>query len=618
MLSFWSGMIEDLKGKPRKLRFEFRAKAMPDQVIDLVVNSGIDFRLSTRYWAEQMGLPFHPTHINRQNQFDRRHSYADLLHYPKRYSLLWQLWTGGTTRILLWGDPEYVRRFTETTHLYNGEGFTVYEPLTTKMASHPHDQKPVEIVNAPYRYYDYEFERYWHFFQTFGRIGYNPQTPPEVWKKEFERRFGREAAPFVEAALHKASQILPRINATVFPYNHFPTTIGWAEKQRKGDLPVYAKAEVSDTQQFLTMGQAAQLILEGGESAKVWPQDTSEWFSLNGGAVLRNINLAEGVADKSKSKEFTSTMTDLRILMQLSSYHARRIHAAVHYSLFKRSKDLNALDKAIEREQQAINSWSRLVDFAGDVYAEDLMMGRPDMGLSGHWQDELLAMRAAMAVLQKERESFKPTPGIAHVPVRKTLPNRDLLIRATIGSTDPKSEARLAYRTGNGKWVYVKMYAPQPSLYVAVVPATAVVDDLQYFLELTDAGQTKTFPEEGKTKPLMVTVTAGTSPPEVVHKTVAVAQAGKPLVIRAKVSDPSGVKWVRVLYRHVNQKEDFTTLPMTPIPTSDWFEATIPGSCISPEWDFMYFIEAMDNVGNGRIYPDLEKETPYVIVKVQR
>jgi hypothetical protein len=30
----------------------------------------------------------------------------------------------------------------------------------------------------------------------------------------------------------------------------------------------------------------------------------------------------------------------------------------------------------------------------------------------------------------------------------------------------------------------------------------------------------------------------------------------------------------------------------------------------------MYYIEAMDEHGNGRVYPDLEIETPYVVVKV--
>ena len=32
----------------------------------------------------------------------------------------------------------------------------------------------------------------------------------------------------------------------------------------------------------------------------------------------------------------------------------------------------------------------------------------------------------------------------------------------------------------------------------------------------------------------------------------------------------------------------------------------------------MYFIEVIDNRGNGKIYPDLVKETPYVVVKLRR
>jgi hypothetical protein len=32
----------------------------------------------------------------------------------------------------------------------------------------------------------------------------------------------------------------------------------------------------------------------------------------------------------------------------------------------------------------------------------------------------------------------------------------------------------------------------------------------------------------------------------------------------------------------------------------------------------MYFIEAMDRQGNGRIHPDLNRETPYVVVRLAR
>ena len=42
------------------------------------------------------------------------------------------------------------------------------------------------------------------------------------------------------------------------------------------------------------------------------------------------------------------------------------------------------------------------------------------------------------------------------------------------------------------------------------------------------------------------------------------------------------------------------------------------GSWRYSEWDFMYLIEVMDNCGNGNIYPDLETETPYVVVRLER
>ena len=60
---------------------------------------------------------------------------------------------------------------------------------------------------------------------------------------------------------------------------------------------------------------------------------------------------------------------------------------------------------------------------------------------------------------------------------------------------------------------------------------------------------------------------------------------------------PSGVKWVRLRYRSVNQHEDYRTLPMLPAGGMDHYRAVIPAEDIAPTWDLMYFIEAMDNNG---------------------
>ena len=152
--------------------------------------------------------------------------------------------------------PDYVRRFVASTHLYDGEGFEVTEPLATKMASRPHNEKPFDLLAPSYQYYDHEFERYWHFFQLFGRLGYNPDASAEIWEREFEQRFGPKAAPIVQQALHRASQILPRIIASSLPPDKFPTTRGWPEKQRWGDIWQYAKANPVIPSSFSASGSS--------------------------------------------------------------------------------------------------------------------------------------------------------------------------------------------------------------------------------------------------------------------------------------------------------------------------------------------------------------------------
>jgi hypothetical protein len=533
--AFWRDVFQMLKQQAPGLRLDLRAKGLPDSVIQSAVDAGVPFRITTKYWMEQMGLPFHPTHINRQNQFDRRHSYADLLRYPQRYKMHWRLWNGGTARVLLWGDPEYVRRFAESTRLYDGDGFEVNEPLCTKMEAQPHDAKPFDLLTSAHRYCDYEFERYWHFFQVFGRVGYNTNTPAEVWEREFERRFGKEAAPFVEKGLHQASWVLPRIVASCYPYDAFPMTRGWVEKQRLGNLPAYAKAEGSDIQQFASFDEEARLLIEGGETAKTRPGENSRWFSQIAADINAQAAQAEQRLGSHRSKESDSTITDLKMLANLALFHSRRIPAAVNYRLFERTKDAHALDTAIHQERSAVEAWRQLVAAAGDFYAQDLKMGVRGASLCGHWKDELAALEAGLSALERLQGESKTTNTLKTVAVYPpTYPNGDRL---------------------------------------------------------------------------------GLS---VVHQPITSAPVGKPVTITAKVSAPSAVKWVRLRYRSVNQHQDYRSLPMLPTGERDQYRVVIPPEDIPPTWDLMYYIEAMDNEQHGTMYPGLNLETPYIVVKLKR
>jgi arylsulfatase A-like enzyme len=539
MEGFWRNVFEYVQTQKPGLLMEARAKGTPDSVIDAALAVGVNLRVETKYWMEQMGLPFHPTHVNPPDQKNRRHGYADLLKYPKRYPMNWRLWNGGTSRVLLWGDPEYVRRYSESTQLYDSPNWDVNEPLATKMEAQRPDATPFQLLNPAYRWYEYEFERYWHFYQVWGRVGYNPQTPTDVWDHEFRDRFG-DAGPYLASALHRASGVLPMIVAAVYPYRLFPTTRGWAERQSLGStLAQYATNEGTDVEQFESFAEAAKRIVSQGATAKRTPEMTSRWFDETAIGILTDVGMAE-VEYKAQaarltarepslnSKEFQTTLTDLRVLAQLARFHARRSEAAVFYNIFKAGHDPTRLVFAVRQERAAVDAWRKLVDAAGDQYTDNLAMGACNFSLCGHWRDELAVLEKDLAQLEQQLVEL----GVAH----------------------------LNLETDRVVW---------PRLVIAADRVTS-------------------------------------------------AAAGQPLRITARVSPPRGAGAVRLRYRSVTQFDDYQTLEMQPTPDQPGvYTATIPGEALNPKWDFMYFIE-VSNAGNGAIWPDLLKETPYVIVKLQR
>lgn len=488
---------------------DLRAKGLRQDEIQSALNAGVNFHLSTKFWEEQMGLPFHPTHVNQHDQANARHSYAALLVYPQKYQMDWKLWNGGTSRVLLWGDPDYARRFIESTHIYGNSSFEVDEPLATKMEGQELDAKPFDLMKASARYYDYEFERYWHFFQVYGRLGYDSHAPAEIWDHEFARRLGADAGPILEQALHRASWILPRIVASSYPYTGFPMTAGWPEKQRQGDLPTFAKAEFSDVQLFENFDEEAKLLIDGGETAKVRPQETSRWFAQTADFIGARVAEAEKVGGTRANKEFNSTIRDLKMLANLARYHSQRDLAAVSYRLYERTEDPATLNDAIAFERKAIAAWRGMVETAGDTYASDLMFGARSRDLCGHWRDELVLLETGFAKLEEEQKNI-PADGIftksprcvaftnepaalviIHQPIRTVALNKPLVIRAKVSSA------------AGIKWVQV-MYRPQDQTkdyealemkvvddsgnYEATIPAEKINPkyDFMYFIQAMD------------------------------------------------------------------------------------------------------------------------------------
>ena len=739
MQEFWKNIFPALKEAGPDLQYELRAKGVSDDLIRQGLELGLKIRINTKVWAEKFGPPYFQTHVQEPDQFNRRGGYADMLRYPRAYKLHYTLWTAGSMRVLLWGNPEYVRRFAQSTHLGDADGFDIYEPLATKMAGHPHDLKPFELIAPQYRYYDYEFQRYWYFFKLFGRLTYDPQTSAQEWDHEFASRMGAAPAPYVERALSRASEILPEITAYCLPDELYSTTRGWTERQRQGDLAEYVNATPSDTAQFESIEDAADDLLAGRRSAKMTPEKTSAWFAQNARDVRRQISLAEQNAGPHPSKEFASTIVDLKILADLAEYHSRRVLAGLSFALFEKTHDLNMLDDAIQHESDAVNGWARIVTDAGDVYNFDLMLGLPQFDLSGHWKDELVKLKNGLDVLKKQRAAYELNarrvvgryyfgnasaqpgyrqitstsipalsqragtglvsidlpngryevvvdirddqkshgpmwielngveysdvftvpvgtsihrtmetsvvkgklnilfdhatsadwyansiivtridPVIAHVPVQRVASKHELNLRATVTGADAIQTVRAFVGDRTHGFTSTEMKSDGP-LYTLKIPAAKLGPNTAYFLQATDAsGRLSEFPKNGSASPIVIQINDDDRPPALAAVPIRSAEPSQPLRVRALVQDPFGVKWVHLLYRGVSEHQDLAALNMVPTGSADEYEATIPGIEVDPHFDLMYFFEVMDNNGNGKVYPDMDKETPYTLVKVKQ
>jgi hypothetical protein len=77
-------------------------------------------------------------------------------------------------------------------------------------------------------------------------------------------------------------------------------------------------------------------------------------------------------------------------------------------------------------------------------------------------------------------------PIIAHVPVRKLLPGRDLVLRATVAGIAPVSKVRVYYGDNQHGFTNAEMEKVEPQLYRAVIPAAKISAGTSYFLEAED------------------------------------------------------------------------------------------------------------------------------------
>lgn len=184
-------------------------------------------------------------------------------------------------------------------------------------------------------------------------------------------------------------------------------------------------------------------------------------------------------------------------------------------------------------------------------------------------------------------------------------------------SRDRLRSASLFYRTQAGAEFKRTDLATGDGFVYSASIETSKDDEgtLQYYFQAMDKrGRVVQLPKPSAGQPyFQVPLTDDAEPPKLTHKAIKQWPAGNAMPIEVAASDPSGVQSVRVRFRPLKQSFPYQSITLER--KGDRFVGVIPESAVWGNYDFVYYFEAVDNCGNGTIYPNWEKTNPYVIVE---
>jgi hypothetical protein len=501
---FWNTVFDGVKRAGRKVEIDLHSKGIDQTMIDNALATGMPVKVSPKFWAEHMGMPYHQADIrdpeipkaehrdsglmalSTGSRSFTRYGYADLMREDRRFDILWRIWPG-TQRLLLWADPVFAAGYARAFQFCGSKGVEIMEPLSFK------GRRGSGLAGGRCAYADaslrprWDWEKYRDTYRVWGRKLFNPDSKVEV-----------------EPSLAAASRILPIITTA-----HLPSAANnnyWPELYTNQSLIEPVKTEYSDTPSPKVFGNTSPLdpqlfsgindfageLLKGERSGKYSPIEVAQWLEDLAGA-------AQPVKDRRMD-------IDVAIQAGLGRFFAAKFRAGVLYSIHERTGDRSALEAAIKSYRSARDAWAGLAEKAKGVYVTDITVGELPW-LRGHWLDRLPAIDADIALLEKRLPSANAgddpkvkaavaeavgRPRRASIAIEHRAPDSFRRTRAlALELAGPMlASARLYYRRVNQaeRWQSAVMDR-KGAAYVATIPG-AYTDSpypLQYYFELKSA-----------------------------------------------------------------------------------------------------------------------------------
>ncbi len=536
---FWKTVFDGVATCGRRVPIDMHPKGMSRQMIDIALDTTQPVSMSPKFWGEHMGMTYHQADIRKlekprlENKSGLmalsegtrsflRYGYGDLLSEDRSWSVVHRIWPG-TQRVLLWGDPSFAAAYSRAFSFCGSKGVEIMEQLSFK------GRRGSGHAGSRCGYADASFDPHWDWqkfeysTRIWGRMLYNPETRPEIWRRTLQRQFG-PGAMALETALANVSRILPVIttahapsagNNTYWPELYFNQSMIDAEHYGPyGDSQaprIFGNASPFDPELFLSMNDYASCLLDTNPSGKYNPIEVAQWLEDFADAGRKALAQAENSASGRDTPAYRRAKLDIEIQAGLGEFFAAKFRSGVLFHIFESTKDRAALEAAITQYKRARMVFAVAGNAAKDIYMSDVTFGEQPY-LRGHWLDRLPAMDKDIAALSAMLNSSLPPntspkaasaiqtalsrPKRTSTAVQHQAPHsftRGAVLSLRLSAPESVTRVLLHYRRVDQAENYVVVAMEQQgSQYSTSVPAayTQTEYPLEYFFEVNNVDGT--------------------------------------------------------------------------------------------------------------------------------
>jgi hypothetical protein len=283
---------------------------------------------------------------------------------------------------LRWGVPDFVRAHIKTNSpSYVGGYFIGSE---TYIPAKDYFTKPGLEGN-----WKYAFERQWLFYKIWGRLLYNSETPNDVFRDEFIRRFGKNGPALYEAYALSGTTPLRLASSFDFTWDFSLYSEGFMALDNTVKRVDFITVERTINQppidpDYVSVKDYVKTISENGSFSKerITPPLLAEMLERD---CNKALSLVKDI-DIKGNNTLMYEVADVKVWSNLGLYFAEKLRGAVALQTYRTKGVDENKQKAIAHLEKALQFWKTVVDITRPIYLDMPLVHYSEQD-GKHWKE---------------------------------------------------------------------------------------------------------------------------------------------------------------------------------------------------------------------------------------